>query len=89
MNKTTPLSIRLQSELNEQLAVLADAMDRPKSWLIEQAVKDFLAVQAWQLAAIDQGIEEGDKGLVVAHEEVVAWVESWDTPDESPMPVCK
>ena len=64
-------------------------LDRPKSWVIEQAVRDFVAVQQWQLAAIDEGIHAADAGRVVAHEEVVAWVQSWGQPDERPMPECE
>ena len=88
MNKTTPVSVRLEAELNDQLGVLAEALDRPKSWLIEQAVKDFIALQAWQIAAIEEGIKAADEGRVVAHEDVAAWVDSWGSPDELPPPKC-
>jgi predicted transcriptional regulator len=86
VGKPTPVSVRLQPELNDQVAAIAVALDRSKSWVIEQAVKDYVALQAWQLGAIDEGIRAADAGQVVAHEDVVAWVKSWDAPDESPMP---
>ena len=63
-------------ELNAQLGAIAATLDHPKSWVIEQAVRDFVAVQEWQLAAIDEGIRPADTGRVVAHEDVVAWVQS-------------
>ena len=88
MSKTMPVSVRLQPELNDQVAAIATALDRPKSWVIEQAVKDFVAVQEWQLAAIDEGIRAADAGQVVAHEEVAAWVQSWGRSDELTMPKC-
>lgn len=88
MSKTAPVSVRLEPELNSQLAAIASALDRPKSWVIEQAVRDFVAVQKWQLDAIDEGIKAADAGLVVAHEDVVAWVESWGQAGELPMPKC-
>jgi predicted transcriptional regulator len=47
-----------------------------------------VCLEEWQLAAIDQGIEAADADQVVAHEEVVAWVRSWGSPDELPMPKC-
>jgi predicted transcriptional regulator len=89
MSKTRPVSIRLQPELNDQVMALASALDRPKSWVIEQAVKDFVALQSWQLAAIDEGIKAADAGRVVSHEQVSDWVESWDSSDELPTPKCK
>lgn len=89
MSKTRPVSIRLQPDLNDQVAAIAKALDRPKSWVIEQAVKEFVALQSWQLAAIDDGIKAADAGRVIPHAEVAAWVESWDRSDELPMPKCK
>jgi predicted transcriptional regulator len=88
MSKTAPVSVRLEPALNDRVTAVATALDRPKSWVIEQAVRDFVAVQEWQLAAIDAGISAADAGRVVAHEDVVAWVQSWGRPDELPMPKC-
>jgi len=87
--KTQPLSIRLEPELSAQVTAIAEALDRPKSWIVEQALKDYVSVQQWQLAAIDEGIAAADAGDLVDHEDVVAWVRSWDGPDELPMPTSK
>jgi predicted transcriptional regulator len=89
MRKTMPVSVRLQAELNAQVTAIAASLDRPKSWVIEQAIKDFVVVQAWQMAAIDEGIRAADAGRIVAHDDVAAWVGSWGQPDELPMPVCE
>ena len=89
MSKTAPVSVRLEESLNQEVAAIAAALDRPKSWVIEQAVKDFVATQQWQLAASGEGIKAADEGRVAAHEDVAAWVESWGRPDELPMPKCK
>lgn len=89
MSETPSEIIRLTPELNEQVAKVAKALDCPKSWVIEQAVKDFVAVQASHLAAIDEGIRDADAGHVVPHDDVAAWVRSWDKPDELPTPICR
>ena len=83
-SKNPPLSVRLQAGLNERLTAIA--FDRPKAWVIEQAIRDYLAVQAWQLAAIEEGIAAADAGRLVSHEDVATWVKSWDQTDELPMP---
>ena len=88
MSKTAPVSVRLEATLNDQVTAIAAVLDRPKSWVIEQAVRDFVAVQEWQLAAIDEGIKAADKGRIAAHDDVVAWVRSWGRSDELPMPKC-
>lgn len=89
MNKALPVSVRLQPELNDQVAAIASSLDRSKSWVIEQAIKDYVALQAWQLAAIDEGLHAANEGRVVAHEDVSAWVRSWGRRDELPMPKCE
>jgi predicted transcriptional regulator len=88
MSKGQPVSVRLTPAIHDQVAALAAAMDRPKSWVIEQAIADYVAVQAWQLAAIDEGLQAADEGRVVSHAEVEAWVRSWDSPEERPAPEC-
>ena len=88
MSKSMPVSVRLEPELNDQIAEIALSQDRPKSWVIEQAVKDYVALEQWRLAAIDVGLRAADEGRVVAHEDVTAWVRSWDRADELDPPKC-
>jgi predicted transcriptional regulator len=88
VNKVTPLTVQLDPAISVRLATVAEALDKPESWVVEQAVKDFVAVQEWQLAAIQDGIAQADAGRLIPHEEVVAWVRSWGSPDELPMPEC-
>lgn len=88
MGKTSPVSVRLDSTLNEQVSEIAEALDRPRSWVIEQAIKDFVALQQWQVAAIEEGIAAADAGRMVGHEAVAEWVRSWGGPNELPPPKC-
>ena len=88
MNRIPSETIRLTPELDKQVGKIAEAMDRPKSWVIEQAVKDFVAVQEWHLAAIEEGLRDGDAGRVVPHDDVAAWMRTWGKPDELPAPEC-
>jgi predicted transcriptional regulator len=88
VNKVAPRSVRLDPAIGDRLTAIAAALDKPESWVIEQAVKDFVAVQEWQLAALQEGIQQADAGRLIPHERVVAWVESWGQPNERPMPEC-
>jgi predicted transcriptional regulator len=85
----TSISVRVDSELGNKLSTVAARLDRPKSWVVEHALKEFIELQLWQFAAIEEGLRDADAGRVVPHEDVVAWVESWGRPDERPMPECK
>jgi predicted transcriptional regulator len=89
MSKSLPVSVRLEPALSARVAAIAAAFDRRKSWVIEQAVRDFVAMQEWRLAAIDDGIGAADADHMVAHGDVVAWVESWGRPDELRPPRCR
>ena len=86
MNKTLPVSVRLCPELNDQVAVIASSLDRSKSWVIEQAIKDYVDLQAWQLEAIEQGLREADAGNLIAHEEVATWARSLGRSKDLPEP---
>jgi predicted transcriptional regulator len=88
MTKPLPVSVILEPELDDQVAEIASHLDRSKAWVIEQAVREFVAVRDWQVAAIDEGIRAADEGRVAEHDDVAAWVASWGGPDEKPTPKC-
>jgi predicted transcriptional regulator len=44
------------------MAAVAEAMDRPKSWVLERAIEDYVALQEWQVADIKQALKEADAG---------------------------
>jgi predicted transcriptional regulator len=85
----TSIRFRLDSELGDKLSTVAARLDRPKSWVVEHALKEFIELQLWQFEAIEEGLRDADAGRVVPHEDVVAWVESWGRRDERPMPECE
>jgi len=88
MAKTSPVSLRLDPDLNDRIAAVAAALDRPKSWAIEQAVKEYVTNQEWQLAAIREGIDDADAGRMVDHRDVAEWVASWSSGEPKPTPEC-
>jgi predicted transcriptional regulator len=47
----------------------------------------FDGLDAGAEAAVDaEGLADIDAGRVIPHEEIVAWLETWGTPDERPAP---
>ena len=89
MNEAPLDTIRPAPDLDKQVAKIAEAMNRPKTLVIEQAVKEFVAVQESHLAAIQEVIRDANAGRVVPREDVVAWVRSWGEPNELPAPKCR
>jgi len=54
------MSLRLPDEMADTLAHLAKATGRSKSFLAIDALRDYLAREAWQIAEIQKAIEEAD-----------------------------
>jgi predicted transcriptional regulator len=75
--ESTTLSFRVRPEKARQLEELAAATERPKAWLLEQALDAYLEIQAWQVAHIEKGLRELDRGESVPHAEVATWLKSW------------
>jgi RHH-type rel operon transcriptional repressor/antitoxin RelB len=87
MPKSATMTVRLSPELNDRLAALARDRKRSKSDLASEAIAAFVDVDAWQVAYIKESLDEARSGAPgVLHEDVVRWVESWDTGHELPRP---
>ena len=86
MRDSVSLSFRVRAEKAEQLDRLAEATDRPRSWLLQQALDSYLELQAWQMQEIEAGLRDLEEGRTIPHEKVKAWVESWGTDKELERP---
>ena len=65
------ISFRADSEKIEALDSLAAAQDRPRSYLINEAISNYIELHAYQDALVRKGLEDLRKGRVVSHAEVV------------------
>jgi predicted transcriptional regulator len=66
------ISFRANSKKIDVLDSLAAAQDRPRSYLINEAITNYIELHAYQDALVRKGLEEAEGGHVVGHEEVVA-----------------
>jgi len=71
------MSLRLPDELAETLALLAKATGRSKSFLAVDALREYLAREAWQIEEIQQALNEADAGDFASAEEVAAVAGQW------------
>ncbi len=76
------LTVQLSEVDKERLQALADATGRSESLLAAEAVTEYLALQEWQVSAIEAGIVSLDREGGIAHAAVRNWIESWDTDEE-------
>ena len=65
-------SIRLDEATLKQVGQMAKAMDRPRAWLMAQAVKQFVEREQLFMEAVKTGIAAADAGRLVDHAEVKA-----------------
>ena len=82
-------SIRLQPDVERGLDAMAGKLQRSKNWLINEAIREFIARQEldqarWQetLVALDSVAQ----GKTVPGHAVHEWLESWGQPDERAPP---
>ncbi len=76
-NVTT--TIRLDSETISFLDELARGEDRDRSYLIRQAIANYVELRRWQIEEIRQAIKEADAGLFLSDEEVEKQFDKWTT----------
>jgi len=69
---TATLTLRVPAEVRNQLDKLAEATHRTKSYLVGEAIRQYLDLEAWQVGEIQQAIKEADAGDFASDDEVDA-----------------
>jgi predicted transcriptional regulator len=64
------LTLRLEPKLTKQLDKLAEATQRSRSFLIAEAVREYIALNEWQIAETRKALAEADRGEFASEEEV-------------------
>jgi predicted transcriptional regulator len=76
-------TIRVSSALQDRLDAIADAMDRPRSWVVNRALEAFVESEAWQIEEIKRGLREANAGQFATEAEVTAAFEKWQRVDRN------
>jgi RHH-type transcriptional regulator, rel operon repressor / antitoxin RelB len=66
------LTVRLEKEIKGKLDKLAKATARTKSFLVADAIREYIELNEWQVEAIQEGIREADAGRLLPHATVRA-----------------
>ena len=75
-------SVRLDEATLEQVGKMAEAMDRPRAWLMAYAIKQYVEREQWFISEIDKGIQSADEGRLLDHDDVKA---RWEAKREAQM----
>lgn len=76
MDKQT-VSFRLDSDKVSTLDTLAEALDRDRSYLLNEAVAAYLKVQEWQIEQIKEGLRQAGRGKLIGHGRVTKMAAGW------------
>lgn len=70
-NTEKTISFRANADKIDALDALAAAQDRPRSYLINEAITSYIELHAYHDALVRKGLEEMREGRVVSHDDVV------------------
>lgn len=76
MEKQT-VSFRLDSDKVSALDALADALDRDRTYLLNEAVAAYLDVQQWQIEHVKAAVRQADAGRLLEHQQVKKMAAKW------------
>jgi predicted transcriptional regulator len=82
-------SVRIPDDIEKPLESLSKKLDRSKSYLINQAIKEFIARQSladsrWQDTL--EALESIKAGKLIDEEDVNTWLNSWGTNERKSAP---
>lgn len=86
MSDSAVLSVRIDKTVKDRLSKLATSMKRSQSFLAAEAIEEFVGVQEWQVAGVNEALEALDRGEGIPHDDVKTWAASLGTDNERPLP---
>jgi predicted transcriptional regulator len=75
-------SVRLDDETLARIGQMAEAMDRPRAWLMAEAIKQYVAREEWFVHEVEKGVKAADDGRLIDHEDIKA---KWEAKREAQM----
>jgi predicted transcriptional regulator len=64
------ITIPIDRETSEKLASLSKQRDCSEAQLAQWALREYLDLQAWQMKAIEEGIDAADQGHLIEHDDL-------------------
>ncbi len=75
--ETAILTLRVPQEIKDQLGKLSEATHRSQSFLGGEAIRRYVELEAWQIAEIQQAIQEADTGDFATDGELSAVIKKY------------
>lgn len=68
--KQSNISFRTETTKIKALDTLAEALDRDRSYVLNEAISAYLELYQWQMKHIQEGIQQADAGEFATEQEV-------------------
>ncbi|MBX3618095.1 CopG family ribbon-helix-helix protein [Nitrosomonas sp.] len=75
---TRVVTAHIPSELAEQIDQLAERLDRPKGWIVKQALMSWVELEAKRHQLTLEGLADVDAGRLVDHTVIDTWAKNLD-----------
>ena len=83
---TVPFSLRIDRDIKTKLEREAILEDRSAGYVAQKAIEEYLDAKAYKRECLRAAAAEADKGIFISEEAMDAWMKSWDTDHELPVP---
>ena len=77
---TRVVTARLPTDLAEKLDGLAERLDRPKGWIVKEAIASFVALEEKRHRLTLEALADVDAGRNVDHAKIKLWAEGLGKP---------
>lgn len=70
---TRVVTAHVPSDLAKRLDAIAARLDRPRSWVVKEAIAAYVAIEQKRYERTLEALTEVDKGETVDHADIEAW----------------
>jgi predicted transcriptional regulator len=77
MAGSSVLTLRLDSKLKEQLDLLSEATNRSRSFVAAEAIREYVALNNWQIGETVRAVAEADRGDFADEKDVRRTLKKW------------
>ena len=77
ISMSTTMTIRLEDDTKDRLDKLAAATQRSRSFLAAEAVREYVALNEWQVSEIQSAVSEAERGDFASDADVTTFFQGW------------
>ena len=77
MAGSSVLTLRLDPKLKKQLDQLSRATSRSRSFVAAEAIREYVALNTWQIEETKKAVSEADRGDFAAENDVQGTLRKW------------